>query len=216
MSFSHQGMLMTDVDIVKATVERSCLCNTTLVGEDRDLLILLLHYFRRDNEAIYFRSDANKQSKEHKVYDIKLLKEALEDDVCNELLFIHAYSGCDSTSRIFGIGKKSAFQKLVKSDPVMKSCASAFTVQNKSQKEISELDKELMVNLFGGKSKDTLSSLRHINFTKKVASAKAFVTPERLPPTSSATTFHSLRVYYQIMVWMGMANDMNPTDWGWK
>jgi len=28
--------------------------------------------------------------------------------------------------------------------------------------------------------------------------------------------FHSLRVYYQIMVWMGMANDMNPTDWGWK
>jgi len=75
-----------------------------------------------------------------------------------------------------------------------------------------------MVNLFGGKSKDTLSSLRHINFTKKVASAKAFVTPERLPTTFSATTFHSLRVYYQIMVWMGMANDMNmnPTDWGWK
>jgi len=49
-----------DVDIVKATVERSRLCTTTLVGEDTDLLILLLHYSRRDNEAIYFRSDANK------------------------------------------------------------------------------------------------------------------------------------------------------------
>jgi len=73
-----------------------------------------------------------------------------------------------------------------------------------------------MVDLFGGKSRDTLSSLRHINFTKKVASAKAFVTPERLPPTSSTTTFHSLCVYFQIMVWMGMANDTNPTDWGWK
>jgi len=121
------------------------------------------------------------------VYNIKLLKDALGDDVCNELLFIHAYSGCDSTSRIFGIGKKSAFQKLVKSDPVMKSCASAFIVQNKSQKNVSELRKELLVNLFGGKSKDTLSSLHHINFTKKVASAKAFVTLERLPLTSSAT-----------------------------
>jgi len=64
----------------------------------------------------------------------------------NELLFIHAYSGCDSTSRIFGIGKKSAFQKLVKSDSVMKSCASAFIVQNKSQEDISELGKELMVD----------------------------------------------------------------------
>jgi len=69
-----------DVDIVKITVERSRLCTTTLVGEDTDLLILLLHYSIRDNEAIYFRSDANKQSKEHKVYNIKLLKEALGDD----------------------------------------------------------------------------------------------------------------------------------------
>ena len=56
-----------DVDIVNATVERSRLCTTMLVGEDTDLLILLLHYSRRDNEAIYFRSDANKQSKDHSV-----------------------------------------------------------------------------------------------------------------------------------------------------
>ena len=52
----------------------------------------------------------------------------------------------------FGIGKKSAFLKLVKSDPVMKSCASAFILQNKSQEEISELGKDLMVDLFGGMS----------------------------------------------------------------
>ena len=90
-----------DVDIVKATVERSRHCTTTLVGEDTDLLILLLHYSKTDNEIIYFRSDPNKQSREHKVYNINLLKESLGDDVCNELLFVHAYSGCDSTSRIF-------------------------------------------------------------------------------------------------------------------
>ena len=89
-----------DVDIVKATVERSRHCTTTC------LLILLLHYSRIDNEIIYFRSDANKQSKEHRLYNINLLKETLGNDVCNELLFVHAYSGCDSTSRIYGIGKK--------------------------------------------------------------------------------------------------------------
>jgi len=33
-----------------------------------------------------------------------------------------------------------------------------------------------MVDVFGGKSNDTLSSLCHIIFTKKVATAKAFVT----------------------------------------
>lgn len=98
----------------------------------------------------------------------------------------------------------------------MTTCANVFTVQERSQGQISDLGKHLMVDLFGGKSNDTLSSLRHFIFTKKVATAKSFVTPERLPPTSSATQFHSLRVYYQVMVWMGMANGMNPTDWGWR
>ena len=49
-----------DVDIVKATVERSLHCTTFLVGEDTDLPILLLYYARTDNEIIFFRSDANK------------------------------------------------------------------------------------------------------------------------------------------------------------
>jgi len=35
--------------------------------------------------------------------------------------------------------KKSAFQKLVKSDPVVKSCAGAFILQNKSQEDIADL-----------------------------------------------------------------------------
>jgi len=63
----------------------------------------------------------------------------------------------------------------------MKSCGSAFILLNKSQEDISELGKDLVVDLFGGKPQDTLSSLRHIIFTKKVATAKAFVSPERLP-----------------------------------
>ena len=104
----------------------------------------------------------------------------------------------------------------MKSDLVMKSCASAFIPQNKHQEDISDLGKDLIVDLFGGKSNDTLSSLRHIIFIKKWATAQAFVTPERLPPTSLATRFHSQRVYFQIMVWMGMVNEMNPTEWGWK
>jgi len=56
-----------DVDIIKVTVEQSHHCTTPLVSENTDLLILLLHYSRTDNEIIYFRSDANKQSKEHRV-----------------------------------------------------------------------------------------------------------------------------------------------------
>jgi hypothetical protein len=106
--------------------------------------------------------------------------------------------------------KMSAFQKLVKGDPIMQSCASAFIHQNQCNKVISDLGNELMVDIFSWKSKDTLSSLRHSIFTKKTA--KTFVTPERLPPTSFATKFHSLHVYYQSMVWMVVGNDKDATD----
>ena len=63
---------------------------------------------------------------------------------------------------------------------------------------------------------NTLTSLRHSMLTKKVVSATSFVTPERLPPTASATKYHSLRVYYQIMTWMGKETSLDATDWGWK
>ena len=111
--------------------------------------------------------------------------------------------------------RKPAFRK-EKSDPVMKSCARAFTLQSKSQDEVSDLVKDLRVNLFGGQSTDTLSSLRQSIFTKRVATAEAFITPENHSPTSPATSFHSQRVYFQIMVWMGKTNEMNPIEWGWK
>lgn len=70
--------------------------------------------------------------------------------------------------------------------------------------------------LFGGKSSQTLCSLRHSILIKKVTSATSFVTPERLPPTASATKYHSLRVYYQIMTWIGKEDGMDETEWGWK
>ncbi len=46
-----------DVDIVKAAVKASEHQPTTLIGEDTDLLILLLYYAGTNNRGLYFRSD---------------------------------------------------------------------------------------------------------------------------------------------------------------
>ena len=59
---------------------------------------------------------------------------------------------------IYSIGKKSGLRKF---DPVMKSCDSAFILQNKFEEEISDHGTNVMVALFSGKSNDTLSPLRH-------------------------------------------------------
>ena len=117
-----------DVDIVKTAVDSSHQHNTTLIGEDTDLLILLLHYAdtEPDIKELYFRFDKTCATN---VHDINRLKAILGPDICSQLLFIHAFTGCDSTSRIFSIGKKTAFKKLVIGQPI-KKCANCFILQN--------------------------------------------------------------------------------------
>ena len=65
-----------------------------------------------------------------------------------------------------------------------------------SRAEIQKLGSQAMAVIFGGESTSSLSAMRCKIFTKKVATAKSFVTPERLPPTESVTKVHRLRVVY--------------------
>ena len=186
-----------DYDIVQAAIAVSEYKTTTLIGEDTDLLILLLHHMDSHKKTLYFRSD--KKSKEQRVYNINTLKECLGQQLCSQLLFIHAFTGCDTTSRVFGMGKKPFFQKVAKGDEQLKSCALAFTKPGQTADTIEQHGNQSMVLLFSGKQTDFLASLRHSVFKNKVVSASSFVAPARLPPTASATKCHSLRAYYQIM-----------------
>lgn len=202
-----------DVQIVKAAVLSSVTRSTTLIGEDTDLLVLLLHYTQQANKDLYFRSD---KANADKVYHINELKMVMGEELCSQLLFLHAYTGCDTTSRIFGVGKKSVFHKLVKGDATLKDCANYFLLPKQTAASIVNKGCQAMAVIFGGTRTDSLSSLRYSVLGKKVVSSKSFVTPERLPPTESSTKFHCLRVYYQIMVWLGQESDMDTCGWGWK
>jgi len=203
-----------DYDIVQAAIAASENHTTTLVGEDTDLLILLLYHMDSRKKTIYFRSD--KRSKDQRVYNINTLKECLGQQLCSQLLFIHAFTGCDTTSRIFGMGKRTLFQKATKGDKELESLALAFTKPGQSVDAIEEYGKQSMVLLYAGKQSDSLASLRYSVLKKKVVSVSSFVAPARLPPTASATIFHSLRAYYQIMIWLGLQSNLDPTGWGWK
>src|SRR5688572_4728875 len=136
-----------DVHIVKAAVEMSSYKSTTLIGEDTDLLVLLLYHAANDSNDLYFRFDKDKV---RYVYNIKVLKQLLGDDVCSDLLFTHAFSGCDSTSGIYGVGKKSVFQKVVNGDPVFRSCLKIFCTPNADQVTVETTGCTAMVSIFKG------------------------------------------------------------------
>ena len=207
-----------DVDIVKTAVETSLLQHTTtLIGEDTDLLVLLLYYAHGEVMNLYFRSDKCKADGTIEVYHyhINRIQKVLGHEMRSQLMFIHAMTGSDTTSRIFGVGKKTAFQKLAKGYPLIRSCAIAFTIPNQTTEVIDNLGCQVMAVLFGCKGTDSLATMRYNTFSKKVVSALSFVTPERLSRTESATKLHCRIAYYQVMVWAGKDEGMDPRNWGW-
>ena len=80
----------------------------------------------------------------------------LGPEVCNCMLFVHAILGCDTTSSLYGIGKKISLKlsKLFRAGQIYK-----------------------------GLPDDTLNVLRFQRFHQKVGSSTSPVQPEVLPPT---------------------------------
>ena len=115
---------------------------------------------------LYFRSDKPKADGTIEGYHINRIQEVLGHEMCSQLMFIHAMTGSDTTSRIFGVGKKTAFQM-----PLIRSCAIAFTIPNQTTEVIDNLGCQVMAFLFGGKGTDSLATMRHNTFSKKVVSA---------------------------------------------
>ena len=155
---------------------------TTLVGENTDLLVLLLyHVVVSKCSYLYFRSDKVKSY----VYDIKVIKLVLGEAVCKDLLFLHAFTGCDSVSRVFGIRKKSAFQRIIRNEKAMKDWSNVFSVPKQGQYLVETNGCRAIVALFNADQRDPLAYIRYDMLCKRVAGAKN-IRHARLPPITSA------------------------------
>lgn len=183
--------------IVKVGVASSIHQSATLNGEDTDLLVLLFHYAYVDKELYFCSYNASRKKGAYNIHQLKII---FSQEVCSHLLSLHAFTGCDSTFRIFSIRKKSTFQKLLKRNPILKSCTSSFILPRQSKDVVADQSAMTMAALFGVNCGDFLAEMQYHVFVNKFVFAKSFKTPERIPQTVSSKKFHSLRTYYQIVV----------------
>ena len=148
---------------------------------------------------------SRRAKRENIAHDILKYRILLGHELCSQLLFVHSFTDCDTTSVFYGIGKATAFNQFVKAT-TFKDIAETFMKYSTSHKEIEEAG--------GGKASDnTIDITRQTMLSQKVLKAKPFVKPETLPPTRSVLKYHSFRCYYQVMKWCG--NDVNAEQWGW-
>ena len=88
-----------DVDIVLAAIKESHYQDVTVVGEDTDLLILMLYYYLNQSDfQLLFQSDKHAKTKDVIKHNINFYSNMLEPDLRRALLFLHSFTGCDTTS----------------------------------------------------------------------------------------------------------------------
>lgn len=133
-----------------------------------------------------------------------------------KLFVVHAVSGCDSTSCLYGHGKRTVYKQLMRSSGVASSI-NVLESSRASQQEVETAGKNIVKMLFGGKSTDSLSHLRYLAYINMIATSTQRPQPERLPPTDNAVRFHVYRVHLQVLQWKLLSTtDVPPEAWGWK
>jgi len=202
-----------DLSIVQAAIQSAKTITTVLVGDDTDLLVLLCHHAEINARDLFFIPQPKQRSTTRRIWNIKKTKSALGLNTCANILFVHAVLGCDTTSRLHGIGKGVALKKII-TDALFREQAGVFNRPSVTKEDVILAGEKALVCLYNGRSDESLDSLRYTRFCHKIATGTTFVQSECLPPTSAAAVYHSLRVYYQVQQWKGVA--LQPQDWGWS
>ena len=80
-------------------------------------------------------------------------------NICTNLLFAHAILGCDTTSRVFSLGKGLAL-KYIHTDSYFIKQASVFLDKNATEDNIIKAGEAALVFVYKGIAGETLDELR--------------------------------------------------------
>ena len=101
-----------DIQIVYTALDELAKCNTVVVAEDTDILVLLLHYLKDKSDTahkmIMFRPSSNT------AIDINELISCIPTATLDLILLAHAASGCDTVSALSGVGKTKLIKLIEK------------------------------------------------------------------------------------------------------
>jgi len=176
--------------------------------------MLLIYHAKNVIHTVYFRPGTKRSSqKGNRYWNIPAIRALLESIITKNILFLHAILGCDTTSGIYGMGKKLSSSK-IKSTSQFQDQAKVFMSQGASKDDIITAGERALVCLYSGDPQHGISVPRYEQFCAKAATSTMPVQPGALPPTSASVKYHSLRVYHQIQERLGV--ELSSLDWGWK
>ena len=212
----HNSTGDADTLIVETALKLSKEGNeVSVVADDTDILVLLMFHWKQDMGDVFFYSEATRTKQGLKVWRIRDLCAKAHKDVVSHILFIHAWSGCDTTSATYGHGKTSLIKKIISSKD-LRDILKKFENMESTPEEIGAAGIKVFILLYGGKKNDSLNNLRYAKYMQMLSQSKTTIEPQKLPPTERAAYYHALRVHLQLTIWSHLSNDiLDAKQWGW-
>ncbi|GBO16311.1 hypothetical protein AVEN_111397-1 [Araneus ventricosus] len=158
--------------------ERNKYDNIFVVGEGIDILVLLTG-LAPVKENLYFQKCGKGRTP-----DVLYSTTSFKYKFSRMILFIHASSGCDTSSALFSHGKKNCF--LEKKTDTWKKIQVFFNSEATID-QVAKAGETFLIHLYGGNPRTSACDLNHLRYTLFTQSeTKARSTLARLPPTVDA------------------------------
>ncbi len=141
---------------------------TVVVAEDSDVFQLMIyHADATDNSEHLYMNDKKTDCVHHDIEEKPWTHHSQ-----NALPFLDAISGCDTTSKPYGIGKVTVLTKYAS----LKPYTSVFMATSSSRKDIEKAGEDAPLVIYGSSS-SSLCAARVSKFQLKVATSAGYVHP---------------------------------------
>ena len=202
-----------DADTLVAKVALDCASAkqvVSVIANHTNILVMLVCHYKPCMSDIFMSTKPGQS-----ISSVAAIVKGL-GPCASQLPVIHAISGCDTASSLFGHGKVSVFKKLWQSaevTPYIDVLASPGSGHNEGFDAICKI----LALLCGGKVTDRLNWLRYNMYMQATAANLQLPIPEWMLPTENAARFHLYRVHLQALQWKLLCTSaLNPSDWGWR
>lgn len=168
---------------------------------DTDVLILCIHYFpsMQHTQELWFHTGSITNTKDgRRLIPVHSICSILNPVLCNILPAAHAITGCDTTSSLFGIGKRTVF-KVLKDSP--ENFTDLSILADCDTDKSIDAARKLVCRLYDQKGK---LKEDHVDLNKlrvRLATLRDACLA-KLPPCEATFTQHVLRSSLQTNIWM--------------
>lgn len=184
--------------------------------DDTNVLVLLIYYCGEgmfgDTKVYMNAGHCTKTTNRQRFISVNKIASEIGQDMSRCLPASHAISGCDTTSSLFKVGKRTAYSKLKQN---IGHLAPLSTLgQTKDIANVISTATQYAILLYGSKSCRTLDQLRYVYACTSDKPASLF------PPTDDAFKQHLKRANYQVAIWIH-SHIAKPVLWspdgnGWQ